>query len=208
MKGKKFISTVKVIKPIDGILEVGGLYKTDDLKRKFPFLDLNNKEYFEIQYYDKFKKGDKVRFVAKNENEEYIYNISTKKVYYVKDVLHEICNDFIHTIYTIASIDNNEVFTVYEDNLDTAENKWIVSFSNQKCSDKPSIYELDYFTWKNKICGTWKEIFSFDTYKQADIVARLFAENTIEQIINLNNLNNLGKNINNDGFKLTNDKKF
>ena len=90
MKGKKFISTVKVIKPIDGILEVGGLYKTDDLKRKFPFLDLNNKEYFETQYYDKFKKGDKVRFVAKNENEEYIYNISTKKVYYVKDVLHEI----------------------------------------------------------------------------------------------------------------------
>lgn len=208
MKGKKFISTVKVIKPIDGILEVGGPYKTDDLKRKFPFLDLNNKEYFETQYYDKFKKGDKVRFVAKNENDEYIYNISTKKVYYVKDVSHEIYNDSIFTIYTIASRENNEVFTVDEDNLDTAENKWVVSFSQKKTTEKPGIHELDYFTWKNKICGTWKEIFSFDTYKQADIVARLFAENTIEQIINLNNLNNLEKNINNDSFKLTNDKKF
>ena len=187
MKGKKFISTVKVIKPIDGILEVGGPYKTEDLKRKFPFLDFNNKEYFETQYYDKFKKGDKVRFVAGNKNDEYIYSnrISTKKVYYVKDISHEIRNDFIHTIYLIASRDNDEDFTVYEDNLDTAENKWVISFSNKKSAHKPAIHEFDYFSWKNKICGTWKEIFSFDTYNQADMVAKFFAENTIEEIINL-----------------------
>jgi hypothetical protein len=186
MKGKKFISTVKVIKPIDGILEVGGPYKTEDLKRKFPFLDLDNKEYFETQYYDKFKKGDKVRFVP-GESGEFIYSkiLSTKKVYYVKDISHEIRNDFIHTIYLIASRENDEEFTVYEDNLDTAENKWVIFFSNKKSAHKPAIQELDYFSWKNKICGTWKEIFSFDTYNQADMVAKFFAENTIEQIINL-----------------------
>lgn len=199
MKGKKFISTVKVIKPIDGILEVGGPYKTEDLKIKYPFLDFNNKEYFETQYYDKFKKGDKVRFVP-GESDEFMYSkiLSTKKVYYVKDISHEIRNGLIYTKYLIASRETDGDFVVCEENLDTAENKWIISFSKKKNTNKPPIYELDYFTWKNKICGTWKEIFSFDTYQQADTVAKLFAENTIEQIINLVNLE---KNI-------ANDKKF
>jgi hypothetical protein len=206
MKGKKFISTVKVIKPIDGILEVGGPYKTEDLKKKFPFLDLDNKEYFETQYYDKFKKGDKVRFVP-GESGEFIYSkiLSTKKVYYVKDISHEIRNDLIYTKYLIDSRENDGDFVVYEDDLDTAENKWIVSFSKKKSYNKPPIHELDYFTWKNNICGTWKEMFSFDTYNQADMVAKLFAENTIEQIINLVNL---GKNITNNGNKIINDKKI
>ncbi len=207
MKGKKFIATVKVVKPIGNMLEVGGLYKLEDLKRQFPFLDFNNKEYFETQYSDKFKKGDKVRYVTRDKSDEYVYKrrISTKKVYYVKGVSHEVRNDFLYTKYLIASREDGEDFTVNEDNLESAESKWIVSFSQKKTADKPAIHELDYFAWKEKICGTWKEMFVFDTYQQADIVAKLFAENTIEEIVNLVNF---GKNVTDGSFKLINDGKF
>lgn len=198
MKGKKFIEMVKVVKPIGDMLEVGCVYKLEELKRRFPFLDYTNKEYFETNYSDNFKNGDKVRYVG-----EYNRRISTKKVYYVKDVSHEVCNGFLYTKYLISR--DNESFTVSEDNLDSVENKWILSFSQKKTADKPSIHELDYFVWMDKICGTWKEMFVFDTYQQADIVAKLFAENTIEEIINLVN----HRKITTDGnTKPINDSKF
>lgn len=184
MEEKKFIATIKVIKPVGDILKVGGIYRLDEVRRQFPFISFNNTDYFEIQYEDKFKKGDLVRCIVENLG-EYNWKISKKKIYCVKDVIHEFQNCILYTKYIICSRDNSEEFTVEEKHLDFAKNKWLVSFSQERTSEKPGIHELDYFTWEKRIRGTWKEMFTFDTKKEAEDVAKLFSENTIKEIMNL-----------------------
>lgn len=185
MEGKKFIHTVRVVKSIPGVLERGGIFRLEELKHQFPFLDFDNEEYFETEYDDTFKRGDKVRFIGK---ETYGENrgISKRIVYVIGTAKHKIVNGLLYTTYEISARDaglSTKVFTVKESELERADSKWIVSFSNLRNTEKPAIHELDWFGWKNKIYGTWKEIFVFDTFQEAELAAKMFSRNSMKHII-------------------------
>ena len=197
MEGKKFIHTVRVVKAIPGVLENGGIYRLEELKYQFPFLDFDNEEYFETQYEDKYKRGDKVRFIGKEISYGENRGLSTKVVYVVMSAKHQIKNGLLYTSYEVSPRDSGfdtKTYTVKECELESAESKWIVSFSNPRDTEKPAIHELDYFGWKNKICGTWKEVFVFDTFQEAERVANMFSRNTVKHIVEsveaVNNNNN------------------
>ena len=197
MEGKKFIHTVRVVKAIPGVLEKGGIYRLEELKYQFPFLDFDNEEYFETQYDDKYKRGDKVRFTGKEISYGENRGLSKKVVYVVMSAKHQIKNSLLYTSYEVSARDSGfdtKTYTIKECELESAESKWIVSFSSPRNTDKPAIHELDYFAWKNKICGTWKEVFVFDTFQEAERVANMFSRNTVEHIVDsveaVNNNNN------------------
>ncbi len=164
MEEKKFIATIKVIKPVGDILKVGGIYRLDEVRRQFPFISFNNTDYFEIQYDDKFKKGDLVRCIDENLG-EYNWKISKKKVYCVKDVIHEFQNCILYTKYVISSRDNCEEFTIEEKHLDFAKNNMdsigiLVWIRPHKEKDAP-IEELEKFINDNAITAIFMDDVDF-----------------------------------------------
>lgn len=184
MEGKRFIPTIQAVKTIKGVVEAGAIYKLNDMKKLFPYIDFNNTDYF-IRLYtnDKFKKGDRVRYTGKTIKS--INAIKNDKVYAVVDVLHKVIGELLYTSYTLTEVNSDPiqtvVHTVKEDEIEFANSKWIVSFTNDIKQDRPAVHEFDYFAWL-KIKDTWKNIFVFDTREEAIRISNMFADNSIEEI--------------------------
>lgn len=184
MEGKKFIPTIKAIRSIPGVAEAGGIYKLHEMKSLFPYIDFNNTDYFAKMYTnDLFKIGDNVRYTGKPVKQ--FGGIKNNKVYIVVDVSHKVVGDLLYTSYSVKAKDSNlskELHLVKENELDYAESKWIISFTNESNQEHPAVHELDYFAWKDSIKNTWKNIFVFDSKEMATNVAKMFAENSIDEI--------------------------
>lgn len=179
MKGKKYIETVKALQTINGIVEKGKIYKIKEMKNLFPYIDFYHKEYFETIYPDdRFKEGDRVRYIGNNSK----YSLKKDKVYVVRDVSHRTMeNDFLYTTYNVTLLDSNIQYSVEESALELAENKWIISFSNDLIQGKPAVHELEYFAWR-KIEKTWRKVFIFDTRDEAIRVSEMFSKHDIRKI--------------------------
>lgn len=166
MERKKYIPIVKAVQTIPGVVEEGGIYKLNELNRLFPYIDFENKDYFQKVYSDdKFKNGDRVRYVGKGNDRP--LGISSETTYVVTGVSHKTIGEYLHTAYTVKHMESGSTWLVKESELDYAKSKWIVSFSNDKSQERPAIHEIDYFAYKNNIEKTWKDRFVFDTREDA-----------------------------------------
>lgn len=179
MKGKKYIETVKALQTINGVVEEGGVYKIKDMKRLFPYIDFYSKEYFKTIYPDdRFKVGDRVRYKGNNSK----YSLKKDKVYVVRDVSHRTnLNDLLYTTYNVTLLDSNLQHSVDESELELAESKWIISFSNDLIQGKPAVHELEYFAWR-KMEKTWRKVFVVDTREEAIRVSEMFSKHDIREI--------------------------
>ncbi len=183
MEGKRYIATVQALQTIEGVVEKGAIYKLKEMKSLFPYIDFNNPDYFKMIYTgDRFKKGNRVRYTGKPDIPK--DGLKNNKVYVVKDVAHMTKGDFLYTSYYITLPDSTEQHFVKEVELEPAESKWIVSFSNDSRQEQPAVHELDYFAWRDSIKNTWKNIFVFDTKEDALSVAQMFAKHDICEIYN------------------------
>ena len=103
-------------------------------------------------------------------------------VFQVTDVKHNVIKDLLYTTYVIKKDKSFDTFDVEECELESAASKWIVSFSNICTQNKPSVHEIDYFSYENRIKNTWKKIFVFDTKEEAEIIAQMLSEHTLNEI--------------------------
>lgn len=180
VKGKRYIATVQALQTINGVVEKGAIYRLKEMKKLFPYIDFNSKEYFKVIYTDdRFKEGNRVRYTGGNISK---YGLKKDKVYVVRDVSHRTTDDFLYTSYNITLPDSTEQYLVAESELEPAESKWIISFSNDSKQDKPAVHELDHFAWRDSIKNTWKKIFVFDTRDEAVRVAEMFSKHDIREI--------------------------
>lgn len=181
MEGKRYIATIQALQTINGVVEEGAIYKLKEMKSLFPYIDFNNPDYFKMIYTgDRFKKGNRVRYTGKPDGSK--YGLKNNKVYVVNDVTHKTIGDFLYTAYHITLPETAEQHFVKEVELEPADSKWIVSFSNDSRQDQPAVHELDYFAWRDSINNTWKKIFVFDTRDEALRVAEMFSKHDIREI--------------------------
>lgn len=186
MEKKRYIATVRAKRTIEGIVKEGGLYKLEEHKRRFPYIDFKNPDYFEMVFSDdKFKFGDKVRYIGTSRG------IVKNKTLVVQNVFHKISQtgDSVETSYQVTVLapeDNYErkEWTVSEENIIPANSKWVVSFSQELFTKnhRPAVHEVDHFALQKKFKDTWKQIFVFDTKETAEKVAEMFSCYTMADI--------------------------
>ena len=190
MKGNTNTPKVKALLNIPNVVDAGKIYNLNDLKKWYPYLDFTNTDYFR-RVFDKkakFHVGDKVRFIGNPvKRHNYWYadgeaRVSELKSYTVTRVTTEIKNDDIYYIYEITNSDES-FDKMKEDDLTAAPDMWIVSFGCDKNRAHPDVHKIDYQGYTHKIVGTWKEMFLFDTQKEAEDAANLFVHHTIKEII-------------------------
>lgn len=179
-KGKKFIRKIQALKNIPGVCVPGMVYVTNDLKQQFPYIDFTNKDYFKEVFDDvKFKVGDKVRYIGRC---GFGYpKVDHKTTYKVTKVIPQVKFDNLYINYEIA--DSKGSYTISENYLAESPNKWIISFSQDKNNDMPSIHELEYSAWNGKVGNSWKSWFIFDTQDEAIAVAKLFKKYSAKDIL-------------------------
>lgn len=181
MKGTNFIPKIKALRDIHGVCVTNNVYELNDLKSLFPYIDFNNTDYFQPVYDTKYDVGDNVRFIGRVTFAN--KNLSNKITYVVKKVIPQIKNGLLYIYYEIADANNNsQTYTVTEVEIEKAQEKWILSFSQAHNTDMPGVHKLDFYAWEHKIKGTWKEIFVFNKFEDAVKIACMFKNHTIAEI--------------------------
>lgn len=159
-------------------LRVGGIYTYKALRNLFPFLDLENEEYFETQWDDPIKKGDKVRYIG---GASVLRGLHRDVIYTVIGAEHVVIDDKVTTSYILESPEKTH-HKAGEGCLEPVPSMWVVSFSNSRQTKMPAVHEVDRIRYEKKLKGTWKEIFCFPTEDEARSVAEMFASYGIKEI--------------------------
>lgn len=162
---------IKARKVIPNICSVGDIFKLDEFKNNYPFIDITNKEYFEDYVPVKFKKGDKVKFTGSNRR------INKNKTFVILSENHYYFNNKTCIYYNIKEVDGGNVYNNIEEKcLDSVTMKYILSFSEDIHCSMPAIHEVSSLTIEHKFANTWKNMFVYDTKEEAEDVARMFGK--------------------------------
>lgn len=162
---------IKARKAIPNICNVGDIFKLDEFKNNYPFIDINNKDYFEDYVPVKFKKGDKVKFTGSN------YRINKSKTFVILSERHHYFNNKLMIYYDIKEVDGRDVYdNIEEKYLNSVTMKYVLSFSAYKHNSMPDIHEVSSVTIEHKFANTWKNMFVYDTKEEAEDVARMFGK--------------------------------
>lgn len=178
--GKIFERKVKLLKELPVDLCVGGIYTYKALRNRFPFLDLENEEFFETQWEDSIKKGEKVRYIG---GESVLRGLQRDVIYTVVNTEHLVVGDRVTTTYVLEGPEGTR-HKAGEGSIEPAPSMWVVSFSNSRQTKMPAVHEVDRISYEKRLKGTWKEIFCFDNEAEARRVAHMFSCYEIKDIYN------------------------
>lgn len=154
-------------------LKFNEVYVLDDVKLAFPFINFNNKEFFEEVFdTNKFNIGDRVKYVG-GEN-RWVGSPSNKFTWKITKVIPNVWGRGINFEYEVYN-EAGEIATIAEKHLEKAETLWIVSFSSSKVCQTPAVQELDPCVFDRKIKGRWKELMVFTSKEEATRAAVRFA---------------------------------
>lgn len=103
------VRQIKSLKVIPNICNVGDIFKLDEFKNNYPFIDTNNKDYFEDYVPVKFKKGDKVKFTGSKRH------INKSKTFVILSERHHYFNNKLMIYYDIKEVDGRDVYDNIEE---------------------------------------------------------------------------------------------
>lgn len=167
---------IKALKVIPNICNVGDIFKLDEFKNNYPFIDITNKDYFEDYIPVKFKKGDKVKYIGSYRH------INKSKTFVILSEHHYYYNNKPCIYYNIKEVDGGNVYENIEEKcLDSVTMKYILSFSEDIHCSMPAIHEVSSLTIEHKFAKTWKNMFVYDTKEEAEEVARMFGKIRFKQ---------------------------
>lgn len=165
------VRQIKIRKVIPNICNVGDIFKLDEFKNNYPFIDTNNKDYFEDYVPVKFKKGDKVKFTGSNRH------INKSKTFVIISERHHYFNNKLMIYYDIKEADGRDVYdNIEEKYLDSVTMKYVISLSEDIHCSMPAIHEVSSVTVEHKIANTWKNMFVYDTKEEAEEVSKMFSK--------------------------------